>query len=74
MTYYMKSRFGEMVAFFVLMICTSLVYILFKWPITPQGVIDNMAEIGTIGVVFDVIFILIVGRWIAMGKRMENSE
>tara|TARA_R110002110_G_scaffold145466_1_gene334858 strand:- start:267 stop:467 length:201 start_codon:yes stop_codon:yes gene_type:complete len=48
-----------------------LVYLLLKWPYTPEDIADDLKMLGPVGFVIDILFVLFVFRWL---KKRNNDD
>ena len=49
----------------------STIYIIYKWPYTPETVIEDVAKLGPYGFLIDLVFVGIFVMWLR--KRRNNS-
>tara|TARA_B100000287_G_scaffold394499_1_gene408596 strand:- start:730 stop:969 length:240 start_codon:yes stop_codon:yes gene_type:complete len=61
--YYIMKRFVRIYGFFLIVFSLSLAYTMYRWPYTPEDVINDMEKLGPWGFLIDAFFVFIVYRW-----------
>ena len=64
-----KSR--ELILFLIFTFLVSLSYVLWNWPYTPYEVMHDMERLGPIGLLLDLIFAILLFRWLKNKKEED---
>ena len=50
----------------------AFLYVIWRWPYTPQDVMEDMTNIGPYGIILDVAIIILLYRWYK--NRKKNTD
>jgi len=62
----------EILLFFAFLVLTSTLYIIYRWPYSPQDVFYDLEVLGPIGLVFDFLLIGLMFRWLGKSKKIDR--
>ena len=63
---------AKIISFFVMVYALAIVYVIFRWPYTPEDAIKDMKTVGPIGFVFDFVFIYLMYKWFRKKKKSSD--
>jgi hypothetical protein len=67
----MKS-FAKIYGFFLIVLSLSMAYVMYRWPYTPDDVINDMEWLGPWGLLIDALFVFVVYRWWRRRKTQQD--
>lgn len=67
----MRKKSRELLLFLIFTFLVSIGYLVWTWPNTPYEVIHDMQRLGPIGFTLDLIFAILLFRWLK-NKREED--